>query len=82
MIIALLAFVIGAGIGISLSFDNGDADEGPHYQNVTKDMTSNLNETEDVYYDKTTDAIDYNENTTSQLQTTTDLLKKLMVDFQ
>lgn len=72
MIIALLAFVIGAGIGISLSFDNGDADEGPHYQNVTKNMTSNLNETEDVYYDKTTDAIDYNENTTSQLQTTTD----------
>jgi len=67
MIIALVSFVIGAGIGVSLSFDNGSADEGPHYENVTKEMTSNLNDTEDVYYDKTTDAVDYNANDTSQL---------------
>ena len=67
MIIALLAFVIGAGIGISLSFDDGGDDEGPHYENVTKEMTSNLNETDTVYYDKSTDAIDFNENETSQL---------------
>jgi hypothetical protein len=33
MILALLAFVIGAGIGISMSFDNGD-DDGPHWVNV------------------------------------------------
>ena len=67
MIIALVAFVIGAGIGVSLSFDNGDADEGPHYENVTKEMTSNLNDTEQVYFEKNVDDVDYNENTTSQL---------------
>lgn len=66
MILALVAFVIGAGIGVSLSFDNG-ADEGPHYENVTKEMTSDLNSTEDIYFDKTTDDIDYNENESSQL---------------
>ncbi len=67
MIIALIAFVIGAGIGVSLSFDNGGDDDGPHYENVTKEMTSNLNDTEDIYYDKNVDGIDYNENSTSQL---------------
>ena len=67
MIIALIAFVIGAGIGVSLSFDNGGDDEGPHYENVTKEMTSNLNDTEDIYFDKNVDGIDYNENSTSQL---------------
>ncbi len=67
MIIALVAFVIGAGIGVSLSFDNGTEDEGPHYENVTKDMTSNLNDTEDVYFEKNVDDVDFNENQTSQL---------------
>lgn len=67
VIIALISFVIGAGIGVSLSFENDSADEGPHFENVTKEMTSNLNDTEDVYYDKTTDAVDYNANDTSQL---------------
>lgn len=66
MILALVAFVIGAGIGVSLSLDDG-SDEGPKYENVTKDMTTNLNDTEEVYFDKTTDDVDYNENETSQL---------------
>lgn len=66
MIIALAAFVIGAGIGVSLSFDTGD-DDGPHFENVTDEMTSGLNETNEVSYDKEVDGIDYNENITSQL---------------
>ena len=67
MIIALIAFVIGAGIGVSLSFDTGTEDEGPHYENVTKEMTSNLNDTEEVYYEKNVDDVDFNQNQTSQL---------------
>lgn len=64
MIIALVAFVIGAGIGVSLTFEDNQADDGPHFVNVTKEMTSDLNDTEDVYYDRSADDIDYNQNQT------------------
>lgn len=64
MIIALVAFVIGAGIGVSLTFEDNQVDEGPHFVNVTKEMTSDLNDTEDVYYDRSADDIDYNQNQT------------------
>lgn len=63
MILALAAFVIGAGIGISMSFDDGN-DDGPHWVNVTKEMTTNLNDTEPVYYDSEADDIDFNSNQT------------------
>lgn len=62
MIFALVAFVIGAGIGVSLSFDNGD--DGPKYENVTKEMTQNLNDTNVTYFDDAVDDVDYNENGT------------------
>ena len=72
MILALLAFVIGAGIGISLSFDNGD-DDGPHWVNVTKEMTTDVNNTEPVIYDYDEDYIDFNDNeTVSELNLTTE----------
>ncbi len=64
MIVALVAFVIGAGIGVSLSLDDGTSDE-PQFENVTKEMTTNLNDTPDVYFDSD-DEIDFNENQTSQ----------------
>ncbi|MBR4448117.1 MAG: hypothetical protein IKS50_06810 [Methanobrevibacter sp.] len=65
MIIALIAFVIGAGIGVSLSLSDG-SDDGPHYENVTKEMTSNVNQTDDVYlFDADVDRVDYNENTST-----------------
>ena len=64
IIILEMAFVIGAGIGVSLTFEDNQVDEGPHFVNVTKEMTSDLNDTEDVYYDKSADAIDYNQNQT------------------
>lgn len=66
VIIALVAFVIGAGIGVSLCFDNG-ADENnnaSHVVNVTKEMTTNLNDTEPIYYDQNEDGIDFNDNQT------------------
>ena len=72
MILTLLAFVIGAGIGISLSFDNGD-DEGPHWVNVTKEMTTDVNKTDQVIYDYDEDYIDFNDNeTVSELNLTTE----------
>lgn len=60
MILAIIGFVVGAGIGVSLSFDDGD--DGPHIENVTKEMTTNLNETPDFSYDKEVDAVDFNSN--------------------
>ena len=60
MILALVGFVVGAGMGISLSFDNGD--DGPHIENVTTEMTTNLNDTEPIVYDSDVDAVDYNSN--------------------
>lgn len=65
VIIALVAFVIGAGIGVSLSFDDGSSDQ-PKFENVTDEMTKNVNNST-VVYDIETDKIDYNENGTPQL---------------
>ena len=66
VILALVAFVIGAGMGVSLSFDDGD-DGQPHFENVTEEMTKNVNGSKVVDYDKEVDGIDYNENGSSQL---------------
>lgn len=62
IILALVAFVVGAGIGVSLSLDKGD--EGPHWQNVTDEMTTNLNDTDNITYDKELDNVDFNNNQT------------------
>ena len=62
IILALVAFVVGAGIGVSLSLDDGD--DGPHWQNVTDEMTTNLNDTDNVTYDKELDNVDFNNNQT------------------
>lgn len=67
VIIALVAFVIGAGIGVSLSFDDGN-DGQPHFENVTEEMTKNITANE-VIYDKEVDGIDYNENGSSLIDT-------------
>ena len=63
MILAIVGFVIGAGIGVSLTFDDGGDDEGPHIENVTKEMTTNLTDNDNsVIYDKDVDSVDYNSN--------------------
>ena len=67
VIIALVAFVIGAGMGVSLSFDDGN-DGQPHFENVTEEMTKNITANE-VIYDKEVDGIDYNENGSSLIDT-------------
>lgn len=61
VIIALVAFIIGSGIGITLSLDDGSADNTTHIENVTVEMTSNLNDSNSVIYNES-DQIDYNEN--------------------
>ncbi len=68
MIMVLVAFVIGAGIGVMLSFDKGteDANNETHIENVTIEMTTNLNQTDQITYDDA-DAVDYNENQTDFL---------------
>lgn len=63
LILALVAFIIGAGAGVSLSLDDGQSHE-PHYQNVTVEMTKNVtnhtNNTNPVIYDQDVDNVDYN----------------------
>ena len=71
MILALIAFVVGSAIGISVSMseqDNATADinNTTHVENVTVEMTSNLNNKQPVEFDYETDYVDYNENYTNQ----------------
>ena len=68
MILILFAFIVGAGIGILLSFDDGteDAKNETHYENVTVEMTTHLNESKGVVFDES-DRVDFNENKTSQI---------------
>ena len=67
MILVLLAFVIGAGMGVLMSFDKEAADNSTETQieNVTVQMTSHLNESNDLGYDEYYDQVDYNENQSS-----------------
>lgn len=70
MVIILMAFVIGAGMGVLMSFDDGTDDSSnneTHVENVTKQMTSNLSNRTDYGYFDDADAVDFNENQTSEL---------------
>ena len=69
MILVLVAFIIGAGIGVMMSFDNGTnstAENETHVENVTVEMTTHLNKTEEVVFDES-DAVDFNENQSSEI---------------
>ncbi|WP_405303606.1 hypothetical protein [Methanobrevibacter sp.] len=58
IVLVLVAFVIGAGIGVSMAL-GGSEDDGPHVENVTVEMTNNLTKNHtDFDYDM--DYIDYN----------------------
>ena len=59
IILVLVAFVIGAGFGISLALGTDDDDNGPHVQNVTAEMTNNLTKNH-TDFDYDLDRIDYN----------------------
>ncbi|MBQ6511165.1 MAG: hypothetical protein IJI93_00665 [Methanobrevibacter sp.] len=58
MILVLVAFVVGAGIGVSLALGIGE-DDGPQYENVTVEMTNNVTKNS-TDFDYVYDAIDYN----------------------
>lgn len=62
LIFVLVAFIVGAGIGVTMGLDDGNNDKNETYiKNVTVEMTTNLNETDDaVYYDKEIDGVDFN----------------------
>ena len=55
MIIALIAFCVGAGIGVSMVISDDGADVAnntTHIENVTHEMTTNLTDTnDDLAYD-------------------------------
>ena len=67
MILVLIAFVIGAGIGVLMSFDNGsdNSTNETHVENVTVEMTSNLNNSSKYVSFDDADSVDYNENQSS-----------------
>ncbi len=74
MIIVLLAFIVGAGAGIFMSFEAGNnatnatnnTTDAPHVENVTVEMTSNVNKSDDMTFDES-DAVDYNENESAEI---------------
>lgn len=67
MIIALIAFCIGAGMGVSISI-SGDSDDvannTTHVENVTQEMTTNLDESDnnDTVLDTNQSNITYEED--------------------
>lgn len=76
MIIALIAFCVGAGIGVSMSIsdDNVDAaNNTTHVENVTQEMTMNVNDTNDnIVYDSEIDQANYLGKGDSNLNYTND----------
>ncbi|WP_296788759.1 hypothetical protein [uncultured Methanobrevibacter sp.] len=69
MIIILLAFIIGASAGVFMSFEstnNDTANNTTHIENVTVEMTTNLNKSDGVVFDES-DEVDYNENQSAEI---------------
>lgn len=68
MVLILVAFIIGAGIGVLMSFEqqNPVEENQTHVENVTVEMTSNLNNTTEVVFEEA-DSVDFNENQTSDI---------------
>ena len=72
MILALIAFIIGSAIGISISLNehdnqtNQNNNNTTHVENVTSQMLSNNSSMVPVEYDYDLDGVDYNENYTNK----------------
>ena len=69
MILALVAFVIGSAIGITVSIEEheklNNTNNTTNVENVTVEMTTGLNDSDDaVYYDYERDNLDFNDNYT------------------
>lgn len=71
MILALIAFIVGSAIGVSVSLSQQDnqtlENNTTHIENVTVEMTTNLNQEEEITYDYDRDYIDFNDNYTRQM---------------
>lgn len=68
MILVLVAFIVGAAAGVFLSFDDGHVEKNEtHYENVTDEMTTHVNESKVVVFEDDVDHIDYNENQSSAI---------------
>lgn len=71
MILALIAFIVGSAIGVSVSLSQQDnqtlENNTTHIENVTVEMTTNLNQEEEISYDYDQDYIDFNDNYTRQM---------------
>ncbi|WP_299525326.1 hypothetical protein [uncultured Methanobrevibacter sp.] len=74
MIIALIAFCVGAGIGVSMSMSDDGADVAnntTHVENVTQEMTTNLTDKNNVVvYDSEIDQANYLERGDTNLNYT------------
>ena len=71
MVLALIAFIIGSAIGISISLNEHDNQTNQnnnttHVENVTSQMLSNNSSMVPVEYDYDLDSVDYNENYTNK----------------
>ena len=71
MVLALVAFIIGSAIGITVSFEehsNTTNNNTTHVENVTVEMTQHKNNTDDsIYFDYDEDYLDFNDNYTRQM---------------
>lgn len=61
IILVLVAFVVGAAIGVSMALGVFDDNNETHFENVTVEMTTNLNDVNQTEFDYDVDQIDYND---------------------
>ena len=70
MILALVAFVVGSAIGITVSIgehENATNNNTTHVENVTVEMLSNASHDDSVDFDYELDYLDFNDNSTREL---------------
>lgn len=78
MVLALVAFIIGSAIGITISLeehDNATKNNNTtlHVENVTEQMTSGVgHNNKTVEFDYVADAVDFNDNYTREMYNLTD----------
>ena len=70
MVLALIAFVIGSAIGITVSIgehENATDNNTSHVENVTSEMTNKNSSDGGVDFDYERDSVDFNDNYTRGL---------------
>lgn len=68
MVLALIAFVIGSAIGITVSIEqheNATNNNTTHVENVTSEMMNKNSSDSGVDFDYDSDSVDFNENYTN-----------------